>query len=476
MASTNVPQPTFGPTGFVAPSEADILAGVQADINAAFGGGLNPGLSTPQGQLASSETAIIGDAYAVFLRFCNQVDPAFADGRMQDAIARIYFIQRIAGAPTTVQATCTGLTGVVIPVGALGKATDGNLYVCQQAGTIPSGGSIVLPFACQANGPIPCAAGSLNTIYQAIFGWDAITNVADGALGRNVETRAEFETRRSLSTAINSTGHLPAILGAVLQVDGVLDAYVDENNAAAPVTVGGVSIGANSLYICVLGGAAQDVADAIWSRKAPGCGYTGNTTVTVVDPSPQYLPPPPAYAVTFETPTIVDFSVLVVMKNNAAIPSNALTLIRDAIISAFAGADGGSRAKIGSTVFASRYYGPVATLGAWASQIVDIQLGVSGDAAHFTGSVSGTTLTVSAVASGALAVGQLIQDTLGNLTSGTTITALGTGTGGIGTYTVSATQTVSSEAMTATTLVNSVLMDINQAPAVAANDIALALV
>ena len=36
---TSVPPPTFGPKGFIAPSEADILAGVQADINAAFGGG-----------------------------------------------------------------------------------------------------------------------------------------------------------------------------------------------------------------------------------------------------------------------------------------------------------------------------------------------------------------------------------------------------------------------------------------------------
>lgn len=59
-----------------------------------------------------------------------------------------------------------------------------------------------------------------------------------------------------------------------------------------------------------------------------------------------------------------------------------------------------------------------------------------------TGSISTTTLTVSAVTSGALAVGQEIRGT--GVTAGTTITALGTGTGGAGTYTVSASQTVSS--------------------------------
>jgi len=62
--------------------------------------------------------------------------------------------------------------------------------------------------------------------------------------------------------------------------------------------------------------------------------------------------------------------------------------------------------------------------------------------ARVTGSITGTTLTVSAVASGTLYVGQTIQGT--GVTALTIITALGTGSGGVGTYTVSTSQTVSS--------------------------------
>lgn len=65
-----------------------------------------------------------------------------------------------------------------------------------------------------------------------------------------------------------------------------------------------------------------------------------------------------------------------------------------------------------------------------------------------TGSISGTTLTVTAVTAGSLSVGQTISGT--GVTSGTTITALGTGTGGVGTYTVSASQTVASVKISAT--------------------------
>ena len=64
-----------------------------------------------------------------------------------------------------------------------------------------------------------------------------------------------------------------------------------------------------------------------------------------------------------------------------------------------------------------------------------------------TGSISGTTLTVSAVTNGALAVDQIITGT--NIANGTRITALGTGTGGTGTYTVSFSQSVSSTTITA---------------------------
>jgi hypothetical protein len=63
-----------------------------------------------------------------------------------------------------------------------------------------------------------------------------------------------------------------------------------------------------------------------------------------------------------------------------------------------------------------------------------------------TGSIAGTTLTVSAVTTGVLTVGQSISGT--NVTAGTTITAILTGTGGVGTYTVSASQTVASTTIT----------------------------
>ena len=64
--------------------------------------------------------------------------------------------------------------------------------------------------------------------------------------------------------------------------------------------------------------------------------------------------------------------------------------------------------------------------------------------AEYTADISTTTMTVSAISSGSIQVGQFISS---GAAAGTYITAFGTGTGGVGTYTVNTSQTVSSTTM-----------------------------
>lgn len=63
-----------------------------------------------------------------------------------------------------------------------------------------------------------------------------------------------------------------------------------------------------------------------------------------------------------------------------------------------------------------------------------------------TASITTTVMTVTAVTSGVLRVGQVLSGT--GVTGGTTISSLGTGTGGTGTYNVSVSQTVASTTIT----------------------------
>lgn len=376
--TTSVPSIIFTPTGLSLPADSDILAGVQTDMNAAFGGNLNPALSTPQGQLATSQTAIISDKNAKFAKFVNQIDPATADGFMQDAIGRIYFLTRRPAVPTVVQVDCLGQAGVTIPVGALVRDVSGNIYSCTQAGTIPTGGVVTLPFAALVPGPVVCSAGAISGApYRAIPGFDRATNSTAGVVGSYVESRADFEYRRKQSVSINGRGTLPAIYANVFAVPGVVDVYATENTSNSAVTVGSsnYSLSPHSIYVAVVGGVAADVAKAIWQRKDAGADYNGNTSVTVTDPS-GYNPPYPSYTVKFQAPTPTPILFAVQIANNAALPANITTIVKNAIVSAFSGGDGGVRARIGATIYASRFYAPVVAISSTVS-ILSLLIGTS---------------------------------------------------------------------------------------------------
>ena len=359
--TTNVPAITWVNGSPVLPSEQSILAGVQTDINVAFGGGVNPSLQTPQGQLAQSETAIIGDKNNEIAYIANQVNPSMASGIWQDAIGEIYFITRIPGAGTVVNATCTGAVGTVIPAGAVAQDTSGYLYSSTASATIPAGGSVTVEFQNQTQGAIACAIGALNTIYTAVAGWDTISNPSAGALGNTVETRAAFEARRSASVAGNSVNSLQSIFASVSQVPNVIDCFVVDNPTGSTVNYGSTSypLAAHSLCVSVAGGTSANIAQAIWNKKPPGCSYDGNTSATVYDTN--YATPVP-YTVTWLTPTSTAIYFAVTLKNNAQLPSNIVSLVQNAIIQSFSGEDGGVAAGIAQTIYGSRYYANISAI------------------------------------------------------------------------------------------------------------------
>ena len=378
MASpSSVPKLKFTTAGVTVPAETDVLAGVQADMNAAFGGGLNPALETPQGQLASSQAAIIGDKNNEIAYFVNQVDPQYSDGRFQDAIGRIYFLTRKPATATAVTATLTGLPGTVVPGGTLAQDTSGNTYACSADATIGVTGTVNAEFQNIQTGPIPCAAGTLTQVYQAVPGWDAITNAADGTLGNNVESRADFEYRRKNSVALNGKGTPSAIYAEVFALPGVLDVYVKDNPSGETVLTGPTNypLLPHSVYVAAVGGADADVAAAIWRKKDVGCDYNGNTSVTVTDES-GYNYPQPTYVVKFERPAALPVKFAVQLVNDVSLPSNIVALVKAAIIARFNGTDGTTRERIGSLILASRYYGAVVSAASNVS-LISVLIGTS---------------------------------------------------------------------------------------------------
>lgn len=365
MAETNVPSVEITDTGVFVPETSKVLAGVLQDYNAAFGGALNiTSVSTPQAYLAGETTANIMNVNAALAYLFNNVDPAYASGRFQDAIARIYFITRKAATHTTVTALCIGSPGVTLPAGSQAKDENGYTYTSAASAVFDSNGQAAVVFQCDTAGAIACPAGSLTQILVAVPGWDSVTNEAAGIAGNPVENREDFERRRYESVAINATGTVAAIRSAVLALDNVTDCFAVDNPSNETIQYGATNyeLVPHSVYVGVVGGDDERIAQTIWTKKDLGCDYNGNTSVVVYDDS-ALAAPYPQYEVVFNRPTAVPILFAVTLKSSNSLPSNIEEQVKTAIISAFNGElSGFARERMASCIFASRYYSVVSAI------------------------------------------------------------------------------------------------------------------
>ncbi|QDH14138.1 hypothetical protein E3E12_08000 [Formicincola oecophyllae] len=374
-AETSVPAPQLTDAGLAMPAEAAILAGVQSDINEALGGGTNPALNTPQGQIAMSMTAILGDALECMLEVLNGVDPARSSGRLQDAIGRIYFMERLPATPTLVEVALT-LTGNSLPTIAAGTtlASDqaGNLYAAQSDISFPPNtpSPQYVTLACQAPGPVECPAGAL-ALYRGNMGLAALANPAAGIPGQAVESRAAFERRRALAVEGNARSSNGALLGALLDIPGVQDALVVDNPTTAEAQQGGITLPPHTLYAVVLGGNAEDIGQAILAKKPPGCATHGAQSVTVQDNASAYGGQGPRYTFQYDQAQTTTVHVAVTLATGPHVPSDAALAVQRGVLAWFEDAD--TRPRLGGTLYAGRLIGALNAVGDWV-EVLDCQI------------------------------------------------------------------------------------------------------
>lgn len=376
---SSVPKLTITYQGVTIPQAVDIRTGVMADYNFAFGGNLNiTSTATPQAHISDNLTQNISDANAAIAEVIAGVDPATSDGRMQDGIGRIYFIERKGATASVVQATITGQPGAILSAGAMARDVNGLYWTSSGSVTFPIGGVATVEFACTTPGPVQLGIGELNRIAQASPGWDAINNAGAAVTGTNVESKAEFEARRFASVAKNAHGSAAAIRGSVWGVPGVIDVYAYDNFTGSPVEIGPTAfeIPAHCVYVAVVGGTDEDVGMSIYKKKDGGCNLTGNTSIVVEDRESGVAFPYPTYTISWERPAALPIKFKVSIRNSPSLPANITDLVKQSVVETFNGLNGFQRARIGSEIFASNYYGPIAQISS-SVQVLSVKVGTT---------------------------------------------------------------------------------------------------
>lgn len=374
---------SFDPvTGLYAPDTPGIRDAVVQDWTQAFADPDQPPLdtepTTPAGQLIDSETAIIEDKNAQVLYLANMFNPKVSDGRWQDALGYIYFLERQIETPSVVTCKLTGLSGTAIPAGALVQTTDGTVLSADNAVTIGSNGTATLTFSNQESGPVAIPAHSATSIVTVIPGWDTVDNETAGVPGRIRESRSEFEQRRYDSVAANAHGTLAALYGTIGNIPGVVDLVILENIGSDPIEEWGVTVPGHGFFISVYGGDGTAIAEAIYRKKDGGCDTGGNTQVSYTDTEIQNYRGGVTYTYNIERPDPLAFSVQVTIRRTNSTPATIVDSIKAAVLADFNGSAGKDRVRMAAVFYASRFYCSVSSAG--VQDIVSIKISMDGGA------------------------------------------------------------------------------------------------
>ena len=373
--------------GIVVPETSEVKQTFQGVFVDAFGTNLNLDDSTSQGVLIDDLTAIQQDNNSKTLYLMNQFNPETAEGAFQDALGAIYFMQRKPATSSVVNCECVGVPGTVLngvdsgnP--AMAQSVNGDRFQCLIGGTIPAGGTITLQFAAVEKGEIPVSANTVNRIATGVVGWDTVNNSTAGTVGTPEESRADFETRRKQSLAINATGSLSSVYAHVFACDGVTHVRVDENPTNNTVTKNGISLGPHSVYVCQNGATDTDeLAKAFYESLSAGCDTNGTNTCSYVDPVTGV-----ANTYNYYTPT--NQNIYIKLKLGQSIPSETQDEIKETLLANFNGQnnDGYSKIEIGESIYATRFYSVV--LGMNLQYVILENIKVSTDGSTWTDSLS----------------------------------------------------------------------------------------
>ena len=372
-------------TGFYADEVSDVRSDVASAWRQAFSREGDPVLNTepetPAGQLIDSQTAAVVEKDSELLYLCNQFDPRKSSGVFQDALGQIYFLTRKAAVPSQAVITVTGLPGTVIPVASQIRSTaDDTLWACTEAVTIPAEGETTVTFACMTTGAISAAAGTLTRIVTVTAGWDTAINLSAATVGNPAESRGAFESRRYASVALNSRSTAAAIYARILQISDVVSCYVTQNRTNAVQVIDGYSLKPHSVYVAVVGGDDDDIAQALYDTVSAGCDYNGNTEVEITDPYTGAVE-----TVAFNRPAEMDVYLKVTLVADTALTSQQVTSIKTALYNNFYGLDSSivlddqpiPRVTMNTVIYASRF--PVSLYNLGFSNVLEVKVKAGAD-------------------------------------------------------------------------------------------------
>lgn len=280
-------------TGLQVKTLNEIILDLENGFRDIYGSDINLDQNSPDGQMINIFAQSARDIRELLVAVNNGFDPDRAIGRILDERVVINNIERQGGTYTiqpiviTTDRTVTlqGLDGNFNDQNGQGFTIQddaGNEFILIDSDTFTAGATTA-NFRAREIGAVETTVGTITNTVTKVLGVISVNN-ASAALetGQDEETDQELRIRRQQSVAIASNGYLNGILAAILNLDGVSDAKVYENDTSATDSNG---IPAHSIWAIVEAGANSEIAEVIYSKKTAGAGMRGDVEVDITTES-----------------------------------------------------------------------------------------------------------------------------------------------------------------------------------------------
>ena len=311
--------------GFRRPTYAELLDALEYKARELFGSKANLTVRSPLGIFLRIFAWVLNLLFSTLEDVYNSrfVDTAVGSSLLH--LGRMIGIRLLGAQKAMGYLTFSGDDNVEVPEGFLAETTAGIQYVTLASGVI-TGGSVTLPASAAVAGPDGnTAEGTIKNITNPKLGIKSVINERAFEGGRNTETDDEFRERYYLSVDFAGGVNIDAIIAEVYEnVEAVIAVTGEENDTDFESKSG---LPPHSFEVVAYGGLDEDIAKAIYRRKAAGIQTFGNTMVPVPTAAGGI------YEVHFSRPAPVGVWVKVFnLRTDVKFPLDGVEQIKDAII------------------------------------------------------------------------------------------------------------------------------------------------
>lgn len=270
-----------------------------------YGSDIDLSTASADGVFVNDMALIINNILQVMKSLYSNLDVDTASGVYLDALCRLANVNRMGATKSTASIIVTSLLTTGDPVTFGDTDENGNVtnqitfvdksgteWVSDASVTLGPGESAEVKVTCTESGPVDAPAG---WIAQTLLVMNLKVEQTENAVrGSNEESDTELRQRRAQSSGTNGVSVLESLVGALLEVTGIDDVSIYNNNTLVNVTAkDGTVIAPHNMYIIVRQQKGLNITDAtigdlIYTKLTPGIKTTASTAAATNGIAKQY--------------------------------------------------------------------------------------------------------------------------------------------------------------------------------------------